>query len=230
MKKLLILTTALTLSTAVFADDTTLNTINQFASAMGMGTNANVNVNANTSLTTQPVLYSDAALKSMDCLDLELAKTKMNNAVARTKSNATDLLATEKAAAGQQKSNVSATADIAALILAQRGGKTAEYAKIYQGMQGDTTANSNALDIEIKSLGSMNEQLSEIQVYQKYKNCNGTTTYTPPPAIMPVVTPVAPRITPVTVIPNTTTTVTTKIHTKEMKKKSVKRKSTHHHH
>ena len=225
MKKILILMTALTLNASAFADDATINSISQIAGAMGMGMGANTNTNA--SLTTPPVLYSDAALKSMDCLGLELARTKISNAVANTKSNATDLLATEKAAAGQQKSNVSAAADIAALVLAQRGGRNAEYAKIYQGMQGDPSANSNALDLEIKNLGSMNEQLSEIQVYQKYKNCNGSTAaYTPPPAIIPVV---APRITPVTVIPNTTTTVTTKIHTKKMKKKHGKRKSTHHH-
>jgi hypothetical protein len=212
------------LSASAFADDATINSISQLAGAMGMGMGANTN----TSLTTQPVLYSDAALKSMDCLGLELAKTKISNAVANTKNNATDLLATEKAAAGQQKSNVSAAADIAALILAQRGGRNAEYAKIYQGMQGDPTANSNALDIEIKNLGSMNEQLSEIQVYQKYKNCIGSTAaYTPPPAaITPVVTPVAPRITPVTVTPNATTTVTTKTHTTKKVKK--KKKSTHH--
>jgi hypothetical protein len=223
MKKILILMTALTLNASAFADDATINSISQLAGAMGMGMGANTNTNA--SLTTQPVLYSDAALKSMDCLGLELARTKISNAVANTKNNATDLLATEKAAAGQQKSNVSAAADIAALILAQRGGRNAEYAKIYQGMQGDPTANSNALDIEIKNLGSMNEQLSEIQVYQKYKNCNGSSAaYTPPPAIIPVVAPVAPRITPLTVTPNTTT-VTKKTHTKKMKKK----KSTHHH-
>jgi hypothetical protein len=223
MKKILILMTALTLNASAFADDATINSISQLAGEMGMGMGANTNTN--TSLTTQPVLYSDAALKSMDCLGLELARTKISNAVANTKSNATDLLAAEKAAAGQQKSNASATADLAALVLAQRGGKPAEYAKMYQGMQGDANANSNALDTEIKNLSSMNEQLSEIQVYQKYKNCSGSTpTYMPPPTIMPVVAPVSPRITPIAVTTHATTTMTKKTHSKKMKKK----KSTHH--
>jgi hypothetical protein len=217
MKKILILSTVLALSTSVFAEDTTLNTISQLAGAMGMG------ASNNSSLTTQPVLYSDTALKSMDCLDLELAKTKINNAVAKTKSNATDLLASEKAAAGQQKSKASTTADLAALILAQRGGKPAEYAKMYQGMQGDANANSNALDTEIKNLSSMNEQLSEIQVYQKYKNCPGsaTPTYNPPPAITPVVTPaVAP-------LPVATKTTTHKTHAKKkVVKKKIKKTTT----
>jgi hypothetical protein len=196
MKKILILMTALTLNASAFADDATINSISQLAGAMGMGMGANTNTN-----------------------------TKISNAVANTKSNATDLLAAEKAAAGQQKSNASATADLAALVLAQRGGKPAEYAKMYQGMQGDANANSNALDTEIKNLSSMNEQLSEIQVYQKYKNCSGSTpTYMPPPTIMPVVAPVSPRITPIAVTTHATTTMTKKTHSKKMKKK----KSTHH--
>jgi len=137
---------------ALAQNQTTTNSgqVGQIAGAFGLG------ANANGSLTTQPVLYSDAALKGMDCLGLEIAKNKINNAVNRTKGNATDLLAAEKEKQGQTKSNASAAADIAALLIAQRGGKNAEYAKMYQSMQGDSSANSNALDVEIKNLENMN--------------------------------------------------------------------------
>lgn len=215
--KSIILVATLALAAPAFADNTqTINELGQLAGAFGVG------ANANTSLTTPPVLYSDAALKGMDCLGLELAKNKINNAVNRTKANATDLLETEKAKQGQTKSTTSAAADMAALIIAQRGGKNAEYAKMYQNMQGDSSANSNALDIEIKNLENMNEQLSEIQIYQKYKSCPGTVpTYVPPPVVAPVI-PVAPVATV------TQTTVTTKVTpTKKpvVKKKVVKKKA-----
>lgn len=201
--------------------NTKLGQVGQIAGALGIG------ANANTSLTTPPVLYSDAALKGMDCLGLELAKNKMTNAVNRTKANATDLLETEKAKQGQTKSTTSAAADMAALVLAQRGGRNAEYAKMYQSMQGDSLANSNALDVEIKNLESMNEQLSEIQIYQKYKSCPGSApTYAPQPVVAPVVpvTPVVPVLPATTV--KQTTTVTTKVTPvkKPVVKKVVKKK------
>ncbi len=218
--KAIIFIAALTLAAPAFADNTeTMNALGQIAGALSTqnSASANSNVNmgqvgqiagafglggtANASLTTQPVLYSDAALKGMDCLGLELAKNKITNAVSRTKGNATDLLATEKEKQGQTKSNASAAADIAALVIAQRGGRNAEYAKMYQSMQGDSSANSNALDVEIKNLENMNEQLSEIQIYQKYKSCPGTVpTYVPPPVIAPVV--------PAATVKQTTTTST----------------------
>lgn len=213
----IILVSALTLAVPAFADDTqTINALGQIAGALS-GQNS---TSANASLTTQPVLYSDAELKGMDCLGLDLAKTKMSNAVTRTKNNATDLLAAEKAAAGQTKSNSSAAADLAALVLAQRGGKAGEYAKMYQSMQGDPNANSNALDTEIKNLSKMNEQLSEIQVYQKYKNCPGSTTPTPvaAPAPTPVVAQTTPAVAPAAAVAATTKATTTKKKAKSKKK------------
>lgn len=238
--KSIIFIAALTLAAPAFADNTqTINALGQIAGALSTqnsaSANSNVNMgqvgqiagafglgaNANASLTTQPVLYSEAALKSMDCLGLELAKNKINNAVSRTKGNATDLLAAEKEKQGQTKSTTSAAADMAALIIAQRGGKNAEYAKMYQSMQGDSSANSNALDVEIKNLENMNEQLAEIQIYQKYKSCPGTVpTYYPPPVVAPVV-PVVPAATV-----KQTTTVTKKVTPvkKPVPKKVVKKK------
>lgn len=202
MKSILIIA-ALTLAAPAFADNTqTINALGQIAGALSTqnSTSANSNMgqvgqiagafglgaNTNASLTTQPVLYSDAALKGMDCLGLEIAKNKITNAVNRTKSNATDLLAAEKEKQGQTKSNASAAADIAALVIAQRGGRNAEYAKMYQSIQGDSSANSNALDVEIKNLENMNSQLSEIQIYQKYKSCPGTTPAYAPAPVVPV--------------------------------------------
>jgi hypothetical protein len=172
--KSIIFIAALTLAAPAFADNTqAINALGQIAEALSAQNSTSANANA--TLTTQPVLYPDAVLKGMDCLGLELAKNKINNAVSRTKGNATDLLAAEKAKQGQPKSNASAAADMAALIIAQRGGRNAEYAKMYQSMQGDSSANSNALDVEIKNLENMNAQLSDIQIYQKYKSCPGTT-------------------------------------------------------
>lgn len=242
--KSIIIIAALTLAAPAFADNTqTINALGQIAGALSTqntaSANSNVNLgqvgqiagafglgaNANAPLTTQPVLYSDTALKGMDCLGLELAKNKITNAVNRTKSNATDLLAVEKEKQGQTKSNASAAADIAALVIAQRGGKNAEYAKMYQSMQGDSSANSNALDIEIKSLENMNEQLSEIQIYQKYKSCPGTTpTYAPQ-----YVAQNAPVTSAVTVQQSTTATqqvTTKKPTTKKAAKKKVVKKTT----
>ncbi|AXI02676.1 hypothetical protein [Aquirhabdus parva] len=193
-----------------------LGQLGQYAGALGLGGAATTN----TSLTTQPVLYSDNDLKGMDCLGLELASTRTNNAINKTKANATDLLATVKQEQGQQKSQASAAADIGALILAQRGGKTGEYAKLYQNMKGDPNANSNALDIEIKNLEKMNEQTAEIKVYQKYKNCPGSTTVTPTPAPAQIAAPVAAAATTAAVA--TTTTKATK---KKTKKKVVKKTS-----
>lgn len=235
--KSIIFITALALAAPAFADNTqTLNALEQIAGAFSAqnSTPASSNVdigqvgqiasafglgaNTNTSLTTQPVLYSDAALKGMDCLGLELAKNKISSAVSRTKGNATDLLATEKEKKGQTKSNASAAADIAALVLAQRGGKNAEYAKMYQNMEGDSSANSNALDAEIKNLENMNEQLSEIQIYQKYKSCPGTA-----PAY--VAQPYAAQIVPV--VPAATIKQTTKVTpAKKVVKKKVVKKTT----
>ena len=238
--KSIIFIAALTIAAPAFADNTlTINALGQIASAFATQdtatTNANVNMgqvgqmagafglgaNTNASLTTPPVLYSDAALKGMDCLGLDIAKNKITNAVNRTKSNATDLLAAEKEKQGQPKSNASAAADMAALIMAQRGGRNAEYAKMYQSIQGDSSANSNALDVEIKNLENMNEQLSEIQIYQKYKNCPGTTpNYAPAPVATPVV--------PVSTVKQTTTVTQSvtpaKKVTKPVKKKTTKKK------
>ena len=199
--KSIIFIAALTLAAPALADNTqAINALGQIAEALSAQNS--ISANANASLTTQPVLYPDAALKGMDCLGLELAKSKINNAVSRTKGNATDLLAAEKAKQGQTKSTASAAADIAALVIAQRGGRNAEYAKIYQSMQGDSSANSNALDVEIKNLENMNAQLAEIQIYQKYKNCQGTT-----PAYVPL--PVVPVTSTATV--KQTTVVTQKV-------------------
>ncbi|MBC7751742.1 MAG: hypothetical protein H7Z73_08490 [Candidatus Saccharibacteria bacterium] len=199
--KSIIIIAAMTLAAPAFADNTqTINALGQIAGALSTqnsaSANSNVNLgqiagafglgaNTNAPLTTQPVLYSDAALKGMDCLGLELAKNKITNAVSRTKGNATDLLAAEKEKQGQTKSNASAAADIAALVIAQRGGRNAEYAKMYQSMQGDSSANSNALDVEIKNLENMNAQLSDIQIYQKYKNCLGTNQANVPIPVVP---------------------------------------------
>ncbi|WP_410211119.1 hypothetical protein [Aquirhabdus sp.] len=189
--------------------------LGQYAGALGLGGAAT----ANTSLTTQPVVYSDNDLKGMDCLGLELASTRTNNAINKTKANATDLLATVKQEQGQQKSQASAAADIGALLLAQRGGKTGEYAKLYQNMKGDPNANSNALDIEIKNLEKMNEQTAEIKVYQKYKNCPGSATVTPVPAPAQIAAPVAAATTAAVA------TTATKVTKKKTKKKVVKKTS-----
>jgi hypothetical protein len=188
-----------------------LGQLGQYAGALGLGGAAT----ANTSLTTQPVLYSDNDLKGMYCLGLELASTRTNNAINKTKANATDLLATVKQEQGQQKTQASAAADIGALLLAQRGGKTGEYAKLYQNMKGDPNANSNALDIEIKNLEKMNEQTAEIKVYQKYKNCPGSSTAAPAPA--QIAAPVAAA--------TTTAAVATTATKKKTKKKVVKKSS-----
>ncbi|GAC1369990.1 MAG: hypothetical protein NVS3B3_02110 [Aquirhabdus sp.] len=212
----------MTLTVPAFADNTqTINALGQIAGAL----TAQNSTTANSSLTTQPVLYSDAELKGMDCLGLDLAKNKITNAVNRTKSNATDLLAVEKEKQGQTKSNASATADIAALIIAQRGGRNAEYAKIYQSMQGDSSANSNALDVEIKNLEKMNEQLSEIQIYQKYKSCPGTApAYAPAPVS---VAPVVPAVAAATTAKQTTAVTPTKpVAKKKVVKKKVVKKTT----
>ena len=236
MKSILFIA-ALTLAAPAFADDTqtAINTLGQIATALSTqnSTSADSNTNmgqvgqiagafglggANTTspLTTPPVLYSDAALKGMDCLGLDIAKNKIGNAVSRTKGNATDLLATEKQKQGQTKSTASAAADIAAMIVAQRGGKNAEYARMYQSIQGDSSANSNALDVEIKNLENMNEQLSEIQIYQKYKNCQGNNapTYVASSNVAPIVAPIA------AVVP---ATVTKKVKHKKHKKTVTKK-------
>ncbi len=186
-----------------------LGQLGQYAGALGLGGAAT----ANASLTTQPVLYNDNDLKNMDCLGLELASTRSNNAINKTKANATNLLATVKQEQGQQKSQASAAADIGALLLAQRGGKTGEYAKLYQNMKGDPNTNSNALDIEIKNLEKMNEQTAEIKVYQKYKNCPGSVAATPAPA--QYVAPAAAVA---------TTAVAATAATKAIKKKTTKKK------
>ncbi len=185
----------------------------QYANALGIGAGST----ANTPQTTPPVLYSDNELKAMDCMNLELASTRQNNAITQTKNNATDLLAAEKEAAGQQKSKASAAADIGAMLLAQRGGKTGEYAKMYQGMQGDPNATSNALDIEIKNLSKMNEQASEIKIYQKYKNCPDTAVAAPP-----VIQTAPVAVTPAVAASTSTTTKSTAAK-KKTKKKVVKK-------
>lgn len=182
----------------------------QYANALGLGAGS-----ANAPQTTTPVLYSDNELKAMDCMNLEIASTRQNNAITQTKNNATDLLAAEKEASGQSKSKASAAADIGAMLLAQRGGKTGEYAKMYQGLQGDPNATSNALDIEIKNLTKMNEQASEIKIYQKYKNCPGTAVAAPP-----VVQPAPVAVTPAATASTTTKSTAAK---KKTKKKVVKK-------
>lgn len=185
----------------------------QYASALGMGAGSA----ANAPQTTTPVLFSDNDLKAMDCMNLELASTRQNNAITQTKNNATDLLAAEKEAEGQPKSKASAAADIGAMLLAQRGGKAGEYAKMYQGMQGDPNATSNALDIEIKNLTKMNEQASEIKIYQKYKNCPGATVAAPP------VVQAAPVVVTPAVAAATSTSTKSTVAKKKTKKKVVKK-------
>ena len=186
----------------------------QYASALGIGAGST----ANAPQTTPPVLYSDNDLKAMDCMNLELASTRQNNAITQTKNNATDLLAAEKEAEGQPKSKASAAADIGAMLLAQRGGKAGEYAKMYQGMQGDPNATSNALDIEIKNLTKMNEQASEIKIYQKYKNCPGAVVAAPP-----VVQSAPVAVTPA--VAATTSTATKSTAAKKKTKKKVVKKA-----
>ena len=187
----------------------------QYANALGIGAGST----ANTPQTTSPVLYSDNELKAMDCMNLELASARQNNAITQTKNNATDLLAAEKEAAGQQKSKASAAADIGAMLLAQHGGKAGEYAKMYQGLQGDPNATSNALDIEIKNLTKMNEQASEIKIYQKYKNCPGTAVAAPK-----VIQPAPVAVTPAIAAATSTTTQGTAA--KKTTKKKVVKKTT----
>ena len=167
---------ALSLSPAVHAADasTALNTLGQIAGAV-YGANASAHsAPVDTSL---PVpIYTKDQMVAMNCLDLELAASKLDRAIARSKSTATDLYEQEKAAnaapTSQQQQQMRSIASILGAVAQSRGGKAAEYAGIASQIGGlNTSTVSQALDVELDRLQKMNEQAADLAIIRRHKNC-----------------------------------------------------------
>ncbi len=172
---------ALSLSPAVHAADasTALNTLGQIAGAV-YGANASAHsAPVDTSL---PVpIYTKDQMVAMNCLDLELAASKLDRAIARSKSTATDLYEQEKAAnaapTSQQQQQMRSIASILGAVAQSRGGKAAEYAGIASQIGGlNTSTVSQALDVELDRLQKMNEQAADLAIIRRHKNCLAPTT------------------------------------------------------
>lgn len=171
---------ALSLSPAVHAADasTALNTLGQIAGAV-YGANASAHsAPVDTSL---PVpIYTKDQMVAMNCLDLELAASKLDRAIARSKSTATDLYEQEKAAnaapTSQQQQQMRSIASILGAVAQSRGGKAAEYAGIASQIGGlNTSTVSQALDVELDRLQKMNEQAADLAIIRRHKNCLAAT-------------------------------------------------------
>ena len=171
---------ALSLSPAVHAADasTALNTLGQIAGAV-YGANASAHsAPVDTSL---PVpIYTKDQMVAMNCLDLELATSKLDRAIARSKSTATDLYEQEKAAnaapTSQQQQQMRSIASILGAVAQSRGGKAAEYAGIASQIGGlNTSTVSQALDVELDRLQKMNEQAADLAIIRRHKNCLAAT-------------------------------------------------------
>ncbi len=163
-------------SSSAFADSSAaLGALGQIAGAM-YGSQASTTTSASLPVT----LYTTAQMNAMSCLDLELAANKLNRAIERSKANATDLLEQEKAQnndpTAQQQRQYSAIAGLIGGVMAQRGGKAAQYAQIAQQIGNNGTATSRTLDTEIDNLTKMNDQAADMAVIRRHKNCSAQTT------------------------------------------------------
>lgn len=167
---------ALSLSPAVHAADasTALNTLGQIAGAMY---GANASAHSTPVDTSLPVpIYTKDQMVAMNCLDLELAASKLDRAIARSKSTATDLYEQEKAAnaapTSQQQQQMRSIASILGAVAQSRSGKAAEYAGIASQIGGlNTSTVSQALDVELDRLQKMNEQAADLAIIRRHKNC-----------------------------------------------------------
>lgn len=171
---------ALSLSSGAHAADasTALNTLGQIAGAV-YGANASAHsAPVDTSL---PVpIYTKDQMVAMNCLDLELAASKLDRAIARSKSTATDLYEQEKAAnaapTSQQQQQMRSIASILGAVAQSRSGKAAEYAGIASQIGGlNTSTVSQALDVELDRLQKMNEQAADLAIIRRHKNCLAAT-------------------------------------------------------
>lgn len=139
--------------------------------------------------------YSSAQLQGMGCVDLELTENRINRDLQLRKQYATDLYEASKHAGTAQQQQYGALAGLVGGVLAQRGGKNAQYGQIAQqiGENMSGTASSQQLDTEISNLQQLNAQLEDLKTVKRYKNCNSSGTVT---------------ATPITQTPTTTTTTT----------------------
>lgn len=124
--------------------------------------------------------YSSAQLQNMNCLDLELLQNRLNRDLQQRKQYATDLYEASKNAGTARQQQYGALASIIGGVIAQQGGRNAQYGQIAQqiGQNMSGTATSQQLDVEINRLQQLNSQIADVQTIRRYKNCgaNGTTT------------------------------------------------------
>ncbi len=183
----------LPLGTAHADTATTIGALGQIAGAV-YGTNAQAQTRV-TGTTTLPVpIYSKDQMVAMSCLDLELAASRLDRAIAQSKATATDLYNQEKAAStapsSQQQQQMRSIAAILGAVAQARGGKAAEYAGIATQIGGlNTSTLSQELDLELDRLQAMNEQAADMAIVRRHKNCGTTpasTTVIPAGTAVPV--------------------------------------------
>lgn len=170
-------------TTAQAADAaTTLGTLGQIAGAV-YGAQASGSTTTSVSTSLPVPLYSQSQMVAMSCLDLELAASKLDRAIARSKSTATELYEQEKAAVNaptsQQQQRMRSIATILGAVAQSRGGKAAEYAGIANQIGGLNTSHvSESLDVELDKLQKMNEQAADMAIIRRHKNCLAPATST----------------------------------------------------
>lgn len=124
--------------------------------------------------------YSNAQLQAMSCVDIELAENTINRDLQLRKQYASDLYEASKNAGTAKQQQYGALAGMVGGILAQRGGKNAQYGQVAQQI-GDNmsgAATSQQLDAEIKNLQKLNAQVEDLKTVKRYKNCGVTSTNT----------------------------------------------------
>ena len=149
----------------------TMGAIGQIAGMMNG--QAGVNASGNAYGSANVTLYTTAQLQAMNCLDLDLAESRLKRELEIRKQYATDLYNSSQNSGNARQQQYGALASVLGGVIAQRGGRNAELGQLAQQLgQNMSGANvSQQVDIEINRLQQMNGQLADMQTVRRYKNC-----------------------------------------------------------
>ncbi len=119
---------------------------------------------ANGTMANPPSYYAN-----MDCAALEINALQSQRELDVIKANVKDLDAVLADPQYQQQKNMGSTIGALGSLLAQRGGKSAQFAQVAQQMGANSTAADSKMDTQLALAKKYMSDLESIKVYQKYK-------------------------------------------------------------
>jgi hypothetical protein len=150
-----------------------LNAVGQVAGAMQQNNQApqqaNANVSASAEINTTPLEAYE--LEGMSCAQLEITAMRSQRQLDMAKSNLKSLVEMSKSPEYQQQKSQGAMLGMVGSLVANNGGKNAQYGQMAQQMGSNASSVDTQIDQQVELVNKYVSDLESIAVYQRQHSC-----------------------------------------------------------